>query len=160
MRGCRTPSASAGEHRSGSLREWILSLQIHTWWHGGVRMLDSELELWREDAPGWRSKDSRTAVKLCSLKSTAVQFPEDPFLVEGNRWTLQSLCSFVDYSISGKKQTPKFCVFIYAHCGGHRTLVILTHFITLNLIYPNLNNNLQSRNTMLREYIYWSLEWT
>ena len=56
-------------------------VQIHTWWHIGARVGGSELELWREDALGWHSENSMTAVKLRLLKSTAAQFPEKTSLV-------------------------------------------------------------------------------
>ena len=72
------PDAFEDEHSSEGLRGRILYVQIHTWWHLSARMLDSESELWTEDAPGWRSEDSRTAVKLCFHKSSAAQFPTNP----------------------------------------------------------------------------------
>ena len=45
VRGCRTPSQNSDEHSSEGLRRWISSVQIHTRWHVGVRMSDSEPKL-------------------------------------------------------------------------------------------------------------------
>ena len=67
----------------------LCSVQIHTWWHIGVRMSGSELEL------GWHSENSMTAVKLRLLKSTAVPNERQDCVASQSHFVQISAQSFV-----------------------------------------------------------------